>query len=482
MRFHQRLDFKVSVIVVLAMLISFSFASWLYLRHSLIFYAPIEDQQINEITALVSLFNETESISTEQILLSEFQHFSERVNAPTSDYLFVLVNESYDIVAQTAPGNYMIELVRPEASYGYFAVTISAVFEKADIFNIFVAVPGRLLSGWSSSNDSLGQYWLLAIPKANNVTTSVTLSTVARQIGMHLGQFIWLYIGMVILAVFVVLRSVRPLRKLESVAKDLSQNRIPEKVIGEDDSEVGRLIGAFNLASDKLALNQQQKEQMISDVAHELRTPVTNVLGRIEALQEGIINDERDVINFSQQQLTGLANIIDDMQLLSSVDAQKLTIYPTPTKLESLLEKWRRQYLSEQLLIRLETQPGCGLKQVLVDPLRMQQVLDNLLTNSQRAKPGNCEIILSISLKDNALLLDFIDNGPGVDEQHLPLLFERLYRADPSRSEETGGSGLGLSIVKSLLEAQGGHVEAFLPNSGGLGIRISLPIYNPVKS
>lgn len=472
MRFYQRLDFSVSVIVVVAMLLSFSLASWLYLRNSLIFYSPIQAPQANEMRGILNRYENNLATVSVDTVLQEFNRFEKEQKLPKKDYVFVLVDADYQVIAETSPDNTMIELVRPDAQDGYFAVTVSAVFEKADIFNIFVAVPGKPVG-----IENKEQYWLLAVPSAKNVPRTATLSSVMGRFGAHLWQFSWLYIGMVFIAIWVVFRNIKPLRKLESVAIDLSSNKLPKQVEGADDSEVGRIIRAFNIASEKLALNQKQKEQMISDIAHELRTPVTNILGRIEAQQEGVIDDKEGVIDFTFQQLNGLANIIEDMQLLNSADTKQLVIYTTPTNLDSLLQRWLQQYQHRQnLTFKLTVAENCNDVVLELDPQRIQQVLDNLLNNAVCAIPDKCKISICIYGGKEELYIDFVDNGPGVGKEHLSMLFERLYRADASRSAHTGGSGLGLSIVKSLIEAQDGSVSAFLPDEGGLGIRMCFPL------
>jgi len=474
MRFYNRLDYKISLILVMAMLTSFSFAIWLYLRSSLIYYQPIETSQAQQLQKIIQTFSVLEQTANKAQLLTEFQQQARLVTQQYPQHISILIDDSYQLVSDSSPENIMVELVRPEAQAGFYAATISAIWEKADIITIYVNVPGRVI------NPGLNQtFHLLVVPKTKQPPLSISTTTLLSQLLEHLWRFGWLYVLMVLLAVRIIYTSISPLRRLEKVANALSADQIPPQVEATGSNEVGKIISAFNLASEKLAINKQQREQMIGDIAHELRTPITNILGRIEAFQDGIISDKDAVINFTAQQLTSLMNIVEDMQLLNNADSNQLTIQQQSILLSQYLQDWLQPHQQDPDIQLKLTHANPALEHKLaLDPLRLNQVLDNLLSNAKRAQPIKLCIHIKLEQAETTTRIIFSDNGPGVPKAHLPHLFDRLYRVDPSRNNQTGGSGLGLSIVKSLIEAQGGNVKAYNQTDAGLAIEFTFPVKN----
>lgn len=461
----NRLDFKVSAILVVAMLLSSGYAIWLYSKQSLIFSKLIEAPQLAELQQVNDEFTSLSASSSEQ-LLEDFTALADNMVDKSSTLYSILVDAEYNLVASTLPRQHYVELVRPELVQDKYVVTISSRLEKAEILMIYHELPSRKVVVSDVS------YTLITLPVSNKIPAGFDRSSVWWQFLLHAEKFSLLFIVLVVLAIVVVFRSFKPLRNLEKVAQQLADNEIPQQIPNADNSEVGKLISAFNHASDRIQEFQQQREQMTSDIAHELRTPITNMLGRIEAYEENIIQDERAVISFVSTQLKGLTNIVEDMQLLSLADSKELVVNTHSIDLEQLIKNWCSQYEVEHnvafalSLISLDWE---------LDEARFCQVLDNLLSNSKKARAAGLEVFISVALELNqqTLTVTFEDNGPGVPPQHLDKLFDRLYRADPSRAAATGGSGLGLSIVKTLIEAQRGTVKAFASPKGGLGIKMS---------
>lgn len=472
--FYQRLDFKVSLVLILAIFISVSFASWLYLRDSMIWYQPITDELRQDLVSVNEHVNFNTEPADQRDILAQFQHNMANLKDNYPQYVFVLINSRFTPIADSAPDNFMIELVRPDAEFGLYSVVVSAVWDKADVVTIYVNVPGRQVITFSEES-----YTLIATPKMKQTPTPLISVNILYRFGQHLLRFGWVYVLMLALAIWVVFVNISPLRRLEKVAKALSDNQIPNPVKESGSNEVGKIISAFNHASCRLAENQQVRERMISDIAHELRTPITNVLGRIEAYEEGIVKDKDAVIQFTSQQLLGLASLVEDMQTLSNADANQLSVITVNIRLVELLQEWAQQYSSDPKVdITVEYPPQLLSIEIPLDRQRMLQIFENLLSNSRRAKPLGLKVVIGAEQINQHVALSFSDNGHGVPTEHLPLLFERLYRVDSSRNVNTGGAGLGLSIVKTLVEAQAGNVSARKGKIGGLCILMEFPIKN----
>ena len=472
MRFYHRLDFKISLIVMVAIFVSLTFASWLYLRHSLIWYQAIEQEQSQQLRGIIEQSGLADTLIISNDVPTQFRDKAGFLKSKYSEHIFVLVDSQYTPSEDTAPKHFMLELVRPDAEDGRYSVAVSGVWERADLVTIYVNVPGVSLT--SAQGDA---FYLLVIPKMTRPVAPLISSNVLKKFAQHLLQFGWVYLLMVASAVWVIWLNISPLRRLEKVAQALSDNRLPDTVAESGNNEVGRIIRAFNLASRQLAANQQQRERMIRDIAHELRTPITNIMGRIEAFEEGIVKDSAAVIRFTNTQLEGLASIVEDMQLLSSADANQLSVTLREINLPAMLQEWAEHYRDEPEIDGITVSSPCVDSMYLrLDPQRMTQVLDNLLTNARRARPSGLKISLETELPGKGCKLSFSDNGPGVPDESLPLLFQRLYRVDTSRNANTGGAGLGLSIVKTLVEAQNGRVEAIKTKQGGLCIEMIFPL------
>lgn len=462
MKVLSRLDIKVTAILIIAMLMSSSYAIWLYSKQSLIFSKRAESSLSAELQRINSGLGQL--ITSKEVTIDRIDLSTLATELSISGAYSIIVDKQFKLVSSTLPRQHFMELTRPELQQNHYVVTISSRLDKAEILVIYHELPGYKIQ----VDDS--DYVIITVPVFDTIPEGYDRTSVWWQFLIHAEKFVLLFLLMVTVAVIIVLRSFKPLRKLERVAQQLANNEVPEQIPNTDKSEIGDVISAFNHASIKLQQFQQQREQMTSDIAHELRTPITNMLGRIEALEENIIQDERAVISFVSKQLNGLAGIVEDMALLSMADSDNLTIYKEAVMIADFIREWAAQYDVEQhLTLSLSLQSN----EWNLDVSRLTQILDNLLANSRKAKPSELNVYLSSELEQENLVIKFEDDGPGVTEEHFDKLFDRLYRVDTSRNEATGGSGLGLSIVKSLVEAQQGRVEAFSSEKGGLGIKMT---------
>ncbi|MDI9884214.1 HAMP domain-containing sensor histidine kinase [Streptomyces sp. HNM0645] len=274
--------------------------------------------------------------------------------------------------------------------------------------------------------------------------------------------------------VLVGLRLVRPLRALTRAARHPALPDIRVPVTTRD--EIGLLTAAFNDLSEHRALAEEQRKVMVSDIAHELRTPLSTIRGTLEAAQDGVIPaDERLNASLLEETLL-LQHIIDDLQDLAAADAGTMRLYPEPIHAEDLLHQvaagHRAHAEAAGIALDVHVEGGTELS---ADPLRLRQAVGNLVSNALRHTSPGDRITLRARRGEHGLLIEVSDTGTGISPVDLPHVFERFWRAEKSRSRQTGGSGLGLSIVRKLVEAHGGTVSVASTPGGGTVFTLCLP-------
>jgi signal transduction histidine kinase len=268
----------------------------------------------------------------------------------------------------------------------------------------------------------------------------------------------------------------RPLRELTAATQDIARGELGRQVPVRSRDELGALASSFNRMSADLDKSTRLRKQMTADVAHDLRTPLSLILGYTEALSDGKLPGDPEIYTVMHREAQHLNRLIDDLRLLSLADAGELPLNRTPISPVVLLERaasaFRAQAAAKDITLRLDA--AGDLPPVDVDPERIAQVLGNLLSNGLRHTPPGGQIVLSAAAPDGSVLLRVHDTGPGIDPADLPYIFNRFYRADKSRAE-AGESGLGLSIARSLVEAHGGSISAESAPSQGATFSIWLP-------
>ncbi len=271
----------------------------------------------------------------------------------------------------------------------------------------------------------------------------------------------------------------RPLRLMTTGAKSISGGDYDTRIKVHRDDELGELADEFNQLARTLDKNRTARKQWVSDIAHELRTPLAILRGELEAIHDGVrALDERAQASLLAE-IQHLGKLVDELHELSVFDEEhRISTNDTidvAAQLTALVATHKPRLATEDLTIRLDVAPREHFA-VASDAAALERVWRNLVENSRRYtdRPGQIEI--SCRKHTDHVLVEFADSAPGVASEHLPRLFERLYRVDPSRNRLTGGSGLGLAIAKSIVEAHGGTITADVSPLGGLLIRISLPL------
>lgn len=279
----------------------------------------------------------------------------------------------------------------------------------------------------------------------------------------------------------------RPVRELTAATQALADGELGRQVDVRGRDEIAQLATAFNRMSADLDRSNQLRQQMTADIAHDLRTPLSVILGYTEALADGKLSGSPRMYEAMYGQAQQLSRLVADLRTLSLADAGELSLNRASIQPRALLARVAAAYhgKAEEQGVTLEALPGPDLPAIDVDGTRMEQALGNLVSNALRYTPAGGRITLSAALDAQdmevddemrkAVALKVTDTGVGIDYADLPLVFERFYRGDKARHED-GESGLGLPIVKSLVEAHGGRVSVHSAPGEGTTFTITLPI------
>jgi len=269
-----------------------------------------------------------------------------------------------------------------------------------------------------------------------------------------------------------------PVRELEKGARALSSRRFDTRITVNSSDELGKLAAEFNAMAEALERHQQTQQQWLVDISHELRTPLAILRGEIEAMQDGVRTITRQGLDSLHFEVLHLSRIVSDLHDLSLIESWSSNSEREAIDLpDVLMETW------ETFKTRLELR-GIGTDvdvkagdrvPIMADAGRLTQLFSNLFENALRYANAPGVLRISIDAGPAEILVCFEDSGPGVPEESLPLLFDRLYRVDRARSREHGGSGLGLAICKSIVESFGGKIEASNSPAGGLRVSMIFP-------
>jgi two-component system OmpR family sensor kinase len=342
-----------------------------------------------------------------------------------------------------------------------------------------------------------GQRWrvLANTTPMGTVTVAMSLSDIDATV-QHL-VILQLTIGaavLLILAVlgyFVVRRSLRPLVQVEHTAAAIAagdlHSRVPEY---GGRTEVGRLSAALNgmlaqiqtafaatEASEESARRSEQKmRRFVADASHELRTPLTTIRGFAELYRQGAMTDTGLLMSRIEGEAARMGLLVEDLLMLARLDAQR-PLERAPVDLLTVASDavHDARAVAPQREIGLEVLGGPGQAEVLGDEARLRQVLGNLVGNALSHTPVDAAVTVRVGTEGPHAVLEVADTGPGLDAETRERVFERFYRADTSRTRESGGSGLGLSIVSALVAAHAGTVAVESPEGGGAVFRVLLP-------
>ena len=269
----------------------------------------------------------------------------------------------------------------------------------------------------------------------------------------------------------------RPIRDLGQGIIALQTGNLEHQIPVRSNDELGDVAGAFNDMSAGLARANQLRRQMTADIAHDLRTPLSVIRGYLEGLRDGTLKPTQARFDTMFGEAQQLDRLIEDLRTLSLADAGELTLNRMPTNMHELLQSTANAFQAKandaQITLEVHAEQ---FPQIAIDRDRIAQVLGNLVSNALRYTPPQGNITLSAKQLDRLLIIRVHDTGTGISASKLPHIFERFYRADSSRTSDTGESGLGLAIAKSIIEAHGGTIRAESLIGQGTAMIIQLPL------
>ena len=285
--------------------------------------------------------------------------------------------------------------------------------------------------------------------------------------------FALIFIGTVI---FVVVRKIRrtvaPLEEMMDAAGRVAEGDYSFRVTAAGPPDVHRVVSAFNTMTERLASNEEQRKHLLSDIAHELRTPLAVVQGTIEGMLDDVYPRDDAHLAPLLDQTKVIARLLNDLQTVATAEAGALTLHRTDTDIAELIEDVAASFtpMTSERGITLVTEPG-NATEVDVDPVRIRQVLDNLVSNAIRYTPEGGSITLAQARHGDAVAITVLDTGRGMSTEDAAHMFERFVK-----SADSGGSGLGLAIAKGLVEAHGGSISAESAPGEGTTVTITLPV------
>ncbi|PKB71337.1 MAG: hypothetical protein BZY87_05640 [SAR202 cluster bacterium Io17-Chloro-G6] len=276
-----------------------------------------------------------------------------------------------------------------------------------------------------------------------------------------------------------------PVRSLGEAAQHLGRGDFSRRVPAEGASEFRQLALTFNSMAANLEDAERQRRNLVADVAHELRTPVSNIQGYLEALKDGLLHPDEGTIETIHGQVIHLGHLVEDLRLLAQAEAGALQLQRMPTRMPEVLrgsvDAVRPRAEAKGIGMSLEA--GDAMPLVEMDSTRIAQVVNNLLENAIIHTPeGGSVAVTAVVSGDGMLRVAVADTGRGIPPEDLDRVFDRFFRADPSRARATGGAGLGLTIAKQLVEAHGGSIRVDNVVPTGAQFVFEIPIAWPNSS
>jgi signal transduction histidine kinase len=284
-------------------------------------------------------------------------------------------------------------------------------------------------------------------------------------------------VGLVFVIITVVSAAMRrfgvPMGDIVGAANRVADGDYSVRVSEHGPPSLRTVARAFNSMTSRLEAQERQRRNLMADIAHELRTPLTVIQGRLEGLIDGVYpRDEArltEVLNDTRM----LARLVEDLRTLAHTESGTLALHKEPTDVGVLVQEVVKAFEPESTARRVTVEARCAkdLALVDVDPVRVREVLTNLLSNALHHTPENRTVSLAANARADLMVIEVTDSGSGIAAEDLPKIFDRFYKGRGST-----GSGLGLTISKNLVEAHGGEIRADSKPGEGTTITFTLPV------
>jgi len=265
-----------------------------------------------------------------------------------------------------------------------------------------------------------------------------------------------------ILSYLLTRRVLKPLSQMTSITRQVAAGDYSARVDVVTRDEVGELGRAFNRMADSLEQIESLRKTMVADVAHDLRTPLTNLRGYLEALNDEVLPPSQETLQILQEEILHLVKLVENLQQLAKADVAKAYLnkkpFDLPQAIEQMLELYQPNFQARDIAV--ETTFSKEAEMINADREKILQVLRNLIENALKFSPPGGKIDIAAEPVPGGVRVCMTNSGKEISPEDLPFIFERFYKADRSRSLERSGAGIGLSIVKELVAAHGGRVGA----------------------
>ena len=355
--------------------------------------------------------------------------------------------------------------------FSYLIIVFSVTFVLTGTAEFFA--PNALLRHLELMQDTIGHDPALAVDLHENFHAAVNeILAVAALVAFFIS------VGV---SFFTSKRIVEPIIAMTQASQRIAAGNYEERVQVSSQDELGGLAQSFNQMAHTLSQTEARRQQLIGDVAHELRTPLTSVKSAMAGLIDGVLPAEPATFLTIQREVSRLQYLVQDLEELSRAEAGQLILKPRQVSLSELIHGAISyldiQFEDKGVALIFQIKSDAEACQLLVDPARITQVLLNLLGNALQYTPEGGQVTVDAWGDTQNLLIAVQDTGIGIKEEDLPHIFERFYRVDKSRARISGGSGIGLTISKHIVQAHGGRIWA---ESDGLGhgccVTLSLPL------
>lgn len=329
---------------------------------------------------------------------------------------------------------------------------------------------------------------VVAVPFPASPNTALFLYTPITGIAKTsdaISQLLFYAIGGAILlagvfALFLSRSLTQPIRKISLAAQQFASGDYTSRTSAVGQDEIGHLGQTFNHMAAALEQIEKNRREFFSDITHELKTPIAAIQAVTESLLDDVVEDEatkRRYLNTTLGETKRMNHLINDLLNLAQLEAGQVQIHSQTISLREFMQAQKEKYepllaeKKQRFILTLPDTPDT----LRVDPIRLDQILANLISNASRHAPEESEISLDVAFGESACILSVTDHGEGIPAKELPYLWERFYRVDKSRVRSKGGTGLGLSITKKLVEGMGGIITAeSIPNETTV-FRVALP-------
>ncbi len=282
----------------------------------------------------------------------------------------------------------------------------------------------------------------------------------------------------ILLGVWLARQLTHPIQALIEAAQLIAKGNLQQEIPIRSHDEIGELTATFNQMSRDISQAHEIRKQMTADIAHDLRNPLLVISGYIESLRDEVLKPTPERFEVMHQEVQQLSQLVTDLRTLSLADSGELPLYQEPISVAELLKHtvatYKQKAAEQNILLDIDTPHQLPL--IHVDKKRILQVLSNLVSNALRYTPNGGRIRLQAQTTHSYLQIVVSDTGVGIDSEDLPKIFDRFYRADNNRAQDTGESGLGLAIAKSIIEAHEGKITVFSEKGQGTRFDILLPL------